>query len=679
MFFSNVDEFDVESTGCSRKSAGGQAAPWKTMQLLNGFSSLKNILRQPFAIHAVFLLLACMGVFAAYYNSIDGPFLHDDYNYVAGNPAIEISSLSLAELKKAAFESRLSSRVLPNVTFALTYYFLGEEAGGFRLVNIIIHICTAFAVFLLFRATLQLECFRSRFPRGGEIAFLAALLWAVHPLMTNSVTYIVQRMTSMAALFSICSLLLYIHGRLAATSRVRRICYILAATSGVCAFLSKENSAMLPFMVLAYELFFLRDFDWRKQYKTALVALTVLVVAFSLLALFYFNGDFNFLEGYRKRDFTLTERLLTQTRVVLYYLSLILLPLPSRLNFLHDIPLSAGLFNPPQTFFAILFIAAALGGIFVFHKRHRLVSFAILWYLGNLVIESSVLPLELMYEHRTYLPSIMVVLALCAYLYRLEAVHRLLPGVCLGVLIVLFGCFTWQRNLVWADTRVFWQDVVNKSPGLARGYLGLYSSFRAQGRTAEAREYLEKAYAVDPYNDVTVVNITRDYIAGQRFREARTVLDAFLPKKQTAETLLLSAVVYGFLGDPANAEKEAQRTVAFDPGSATAYRALGEAQRQQKKYRQALANYQTALNLGLKTAPLLSIIGTIHLELADIDNAIHFFRESLRMDPDNRQSHYYLSLAYGKKGMEEDAAREMRLSRQLPARSATVPVSPHNF
>jgi hypothetical protein len=112
------------------------------------------------------------------------------------------------------------------------------------------------------------------------------------------------------------------------------------------------------------------------------------------------------IEGYAFRSFTMSERVLTQSRIILYYLTLLIFPHPSRLNLDYDFPISRTILDPPTTLISILIIAGLMGYSIWVAKKKPVLSFFILWYFGNLVIESSIFPLEMVYEHRLYLPAV---------------------------------------------------------------------------------------------------------------------------------------------------------------------------------------------------------------------------------------------------------------------------------
>ena len=196
--------------------------------------------------------------------------------------------------------------------------------------------------------------------------------------------------------------------------------------------------------------------------------------------------------SYAGRPFTMAQRLLTQPRVVLHYISLLFYPAPGRLNLDYDFPLSYSLFSPVDTFVAILLIIGLLGLAVFTAKKYRLHSFCILWFLGNLVIESSTIPLEIIFEHRTYLPSMLVILLLVLFLYQAVQKKRVLI-VFLVSISLLFSYWTYARNKVWKDELSLWADIYKKSPDKARVNQHFGKSLFNANRVDEAIPILEKA------------------------------------------------------------------------------------------------------------------------------------------------------------------------------------------
>jgi len=384
----------------------------------------------PLYFHLVVFIFLALSLSLLYANTYYAPFAFDDISNIYLNPSVTQSDLSWESLKNIYYMSPNKRRVLPNLSFGFNYFFGGTNVFGYHLVNIIIHIGVSLVFYLLARTTLALPGPAKDFNRSAEIAFAATLLWAIHPLQTNGVTYIVQRMTSMATLFFLLSLLCYVKARIHARVDFKKI--LLGGASalfGVLALLSKEISAMLPVMILGYEFFFLRQARKNsKDRKKLFLMLGGGLLLFAAICLLFLGSNpiAGILNKFNYREFTLSQRLLTETRVVFHYLALLVLPLPSRLNLAYDYPLSTGLMAPPQTLLAIIGLIGLTWLVFALYKRDRLASFAIFWFLGNLLIESSVIALEIIFEHRMYMPSMFLFLAGVAWCYRLQVTPR--PG-----------------------------------------------------------------------------------------------------------------------------------------------------------------------------------------------------------------------------------------------------------
>ncbi|MDH3900875.1 MAG: hypothetical protein OEU51_07500, partial [Gammaproteobacteria bacterium] len=444
------------------------------------------------------VLFAILGA-ALYANSLGVPFYFDDTQNIVINKGIHLEELSWAGLKEAAV-SAIPTRPVAYISFALNYYLGGEQVAGYHVVNIVIHVINASLVFWLVRLTLQLPALGYAARDASLIAFFTALLWLVNPVQTQTVTYIVQRWNSLAVMFYLAALLMYIHGRLASTVVRKWLLFTGCAASGLLGLITKEITAVLPFFILLYEWFFFQNLKqlwvWRN-----LVLIGVMLFVFGVIAYLYsgpylFNSLMAFnLPEYSNRWFTLDERLLTEPRVVLFYLGLLLFPAPFRLNLDHDFPLSYALWDPPTTFFAIAALAALVVLAVLTARRQRLLAFCILWYLGHLVIESSVIGLEIIYEHRSYLPSIGFFLLLVVLAFRTGLSQRVLAaGFCL--LAAVWSVWTIERNAVWADPQAFWLDVVAKSPGFARPYHALGIININNDHHAEAEAWFTRAIAV---------------------------------------------------------------------------------------------------------------------------------------------------------------------------------------
>lgn len=468
----------------------------------------------------VFLFLLSI-VFLIYSSNLNGPFIFDD-SRIQNNPQIHITSLSPQNLLRAGFESSPQTRPAANISFALNYYFHGFDTMGYHLVNIAIHALAAFFLYLFIQTTLNLPLHQATYAKSTLLPLAAALLWAVHPLQTQSVTYIIQRMNSIAAMFYILSLLLYAKARIAGGRWTKILLFPGAALAGLLAFGSKETAATLPFFVFLYEWYFFQDLDFRWLKKQIVPVFLLLACSVAIIVLYLgANPLEQILATYSGRDFTLSQRVLTEFRVVIFYISLLLFPHPARLNLDHHFSLSTGLFSPVSTIISVAIILLLFVAALFSAKKYRLISFCLLWFLGNLVIESSVIGLELIFEHRNYLPSmLLILLALIISLPILK--QQWLKIAFLSFIVLLFSYWTFERNRVWNDRVSLWGDSAAKSPAKARPHNNLGVALKDHGRLDEAVAQFQKTILLEPKFAEAYNNLGNTYLLQGKQNEAIT-------------------------------------------------------------------------------------------------------------------------------------------------------------
>ena len=345
----------------------------------------------------------------AYSNTFHVPFHFDDRPNITQNPNVQIKVFSWDRIERLIkYTYKESIRVFSYFTFALNYYFGGFNVFGYHLVNFLIHIASGIFLYAFLLLTFNLPSLKEKYGSiSYKVALFTSLIFIAHPIQTQSVTYIVQRMASMAGMFYLLCLVLYIKGRL--STGWPRVFYfggmVLSYLLGV---FSKENVAILPLFVALYEFYFFQNLDLSPRGKKILLALIAILLVLGIFGFIIWGKRYInvIIEGYAYRTFTMSERVLTQFRIVLYYVTLLLYPHPSRLNLDYDFPLSKTILDPPTTLISILIVAGLIGYSIWTAKKRPVISFCILWYFGNLVIESSIFPLEMVYEHRLYLPAV---------------------------------------------------------------------------------------------------------------------------------------------------------------------------------------------------------------------------------------------------------------------------------
>jgi hypothetical protein len=430
--------------------------------------------------------------------ALDSGFVLDDKNNIEKNPAVHLTSLTTDSLSSAAFKSVLPSRPVANISFGLNYFFTGNSVRAYRLVNILLHIGTGILLYFFVQAILDLPTLKSRHGIPGWIPLAVAFLWLVHPVQTQTVNYIVQRMTILATLFYILAFLLYIRARLT-EKKVKK--WLLLGGSLVAGFLGlgcKETVATLPFFIVLFEFYFFKDTN-RVRSRNLLFGLAAVILIGCILVFFYLGANpFKYItNSFNNRNFTLGQRLLTECRVVVFYVSQLFFPHPARLNLEHDFPLSFSFAAPPATLLSLLFIVVLVALALFNAKKRPLFSFCVLWFFGNLLIESSVIGLEIIFEHRTYLPSMLVILLAVTWFDKFILGKRLQITI-LTITILIFSLWTFERNRTWADTAVLLADCVNKSPLKPRPHLNLGIELKNRGQLDDAILHYRQALLIKP-------------------------------------------------------------------------------------------------------------------------------------------------------------------------------------
>ncbi len=445
------------------------------------------------ALLIIFFLMIIGGVL---YGDIgDAPFVGDDIPNIVQNPHIRMTHLTLDQIVQV--RESPSPRPLSNLTFALNHYIHRYRVFGYHFVNLLLHVITAVLIFYTAGYTLRL-C------RSSSLyitPFAAALFWLAHPLHTQSVTYIVQRMNLLAALFYILALLCYIIARVRMRAHDFFLAGLLFAASllaGCFGLASKEIVATLPLIVFLYEYFFFQDFDfaWLKN-KTGWIIVVIGVFGFIAALYLGFTPLETLHAQYFTQDFSPMQRLLTEPLVIVYYLSLLAFPHPARLNLLYTFPLSHSILWPPITLLCLAVIALLLLVAVDAARKHRLAAFAVLWFFITVSVESSVVGLAIIFEHRTYLPSIFLIIGFIAIIesHSTKRAHFLFFAL---VFILLSGFWTWQRNQVWQGDIALWQDCAAKSPQHKRVFNHLGIAYEEHGDYHSAIRYFQESLHVNP-------------------------------------------------------------------------------------------------------------------------------------------------------------------------------------
>ncbi|KAB2958287.1 MAG: tetratricopeptide repeat protein, partial [Thermoanaerobaculia bacterium] len=473
------------------------------------------------------LLLPALVLLGAlpYAGTFDVPFVFDDLPHVVENPLVRDVSLLFAPERAAAAGAspvQLAScrtRWPAMLTFAVNYRLHGLELAGYHAVNLAIHLLAGLLLFRLVHRTLALPRFDRSALRGRErwVAFFSAALFLVHPLQTQAVTYVVQRMTSLAAMLCLAALVAWLEARTAARPLRRWTFYLLSLAALAAAMLTKQNAATFPLVLLLYELLFLAG-PWRRRLLTLAPHLaTIAIVPATLLGSGASAGGLLGAADAAARAGSALSRfayLCTQFRVVVTYLRLLVWPAGQSLD--HDDPVARSFWEPRVAISFLVLAALALGAVVLIRRSRRSadpawgwVGFGVLWYFLALAVESSIVPIaDVLVEHRLYLPSAGLLAAMVAAFHLLVPARRSRAlAAALALATLALAAATVARNRVWASPVSLWANAAAGNPANARAWNSLGTARDHAGDLAGAEAAWRRAYELDPRTPQLLVNL----------------------------------------------------------------------------------------------------------------------------------------------------------------------------
>jgi protein O-mannosyl-transferase len=513
----------------------------------------------------VALLAAALAVLA-YSNALHGKFVFDDQLEIVENASIA----DLGNVKQVLTGHGLTRPVV-NLTYAIDYAWNGGKEFGFHLTNLMLHVVN---VLLLFLVVHRLVAEAGRLG-GREIerrvlngtAFAAAALLAVHPLMTEAVSYISGRAEVLATTFFLTSFYCFRRGFIdgPAWSAAGAVSLVLGAAS-------KETVAVFPFVLVVSDLLVPPTPGVRRRVVRVHAPLIALIVAGGVARI----GYHLFVE-YRGAASVITlQGVALQAHIVSRYLGLLVWP--SGQTVVQPVPPTVSL-DDPRFLLAAIVIGGLSAGAFSLRRAVPLVTLGVAWFFLALLPSSALTLLtpfgQSMSEHRTYLPSIGLFMAGAALVVRLTgfdrsprpARDRLVGGMLAAVLAVLVA-LTMARNRVWADPLLVWQEAVDRAPQTMFGHLKLGETYRAMGDCAAAREAFQRAIDLDPGRSAGYLGLAGCQLQARRIDDARRTLLAALehaPGDSRARVALAAIEEFTFRR-PAEAARLCREAMALEPG-----------------------------------------------------------------------------------------------------------------
>ncbi|MCK4534471.1 MAG: tetratricopeptide repeat protein, partial [Syntrophobacterales bacterium] len=656
------------------------------------------------------LIVIALAAFVIYSNTYNCPFVLDDNHSIKKN--IKIRDLS----NFSSPERFLNSRTVVDFTFALNYRFGKVNVFGYHLVNILIHIANGFIVYFLALAILRL-LFR---PSGEEaqsaksrersakrkalnselttqnsqfpvMALFAALIFIVHPIQTQAVTYIVQRYASLAAFFYMGSVLFYVKGRvLVQSSKLKEqragrkeqgaeskaqgalqpsAFFALSIIFGLLAFMSKQNTASLPGAIILVECMCFGG-TWRERARRFLwvAPVFILFVAFVMYAMGLFSGAGigSMLEDVSElaRETELVSRwnyLCTQSNVLVIYIRLLFLPINQNLDYIY--PFKTG-FLDDLTPLAFAFLAGLAILAVWKRKRYPVVTVAIFWFFITLSVESSIIPIrDALFEHRLYL-SMFGFALLAAWLpFRFLPKRRALAVLICIFIVASLGAATYLRNRVWQDGITLWSDVLAKSPRNPRACMSLGNALAAEERYDEAIRCHNRVLRADP--DSVMANYNMGVTLekrGDTDGAVRHYMKALSIDPDYASAHYFLANILRRQGDLEGAVRHYSEVLRINPENARAHSNMGVVLFSMGDSRGAFKHLNEAVRIAPENSDVCNNLGGV-LELrGDLEGAARRYTEALVIKPDNTDAYVNLSRVLGRVG---DSAVTVRCYREV--------------
>ena len=611
----------------------------------DSFQDKLRFLNKPF-FHYV---LICITGLIVYSNTFDAPFQWDEQTFLLDNPIVKDLHYFLepSSAQGLQYYNALRSRYIGYLSFAINYKIHGIHVPGYHILNICIHLLNALLVYsivtLSFRTPFLIHSQLKK--HSAEIALFSALCFVSHPVQTEAVTYIFQRLASLVTLFYLFSIVMYIKARLESQKQTKArfstlvlTYHFLSIVSAVLAMKTKENAFTLPVVAALYELFFFKGYVKQRLLHLIPLLLTLFIIPLTFIGIDKPVGEIISqiqdpapigFQGIPRGDY-----LFTQIRVIVTYIRLLFLPINQ--NLVYDYPHYHSFLKPGVLLSFLLLLSIIGSGCYLLFRSRlnsdlRLISFGIFWFFITLSVESSIIPLPMVIdEYRVYLPSVGMFVALISGIFLIIEKFRdekirtfLAPS--LFILLVVFSVAAYERNSLWGSSISLWEDVVKKSPKDARGHYNLGNAYKAQGLFDKAIE---------------------------QYRITQSLMSVY------AEAYNNLGVAYDAKGFFDMAIDQYQMALNLKPDLVEAHNNLGKAYWFKGLFDMAITQCQIAVNLKPDLVEAHNNLGNAYASKGLFDMAITQYQIAVNLKPDYIDAHFNLGITYLKNGAKDMARRE---------------------
>lgn len=585
--------------------------------------------------YTVIITIFVIGLLVYYRTILKGVFLFDDEALIIDNPFIKDFSHIKDIFTTHLFQGRgiYSNfyRPMQSLSFMLDYHFWKLNPLGYHLVNVLIHIFNAIAVYFLIYIVYKKQ----------YVAIVAGLLFCTHTVLAIVVDYVAARADPLSTSFFLLAIIAYILYKEAEVRWHSILLYLSSIACFILALLSKELALILPFVILLYLSCFSKKIGGQKKSKPNLIwGFFIIAIIYVLLRATVLNFTHGQLLETTTGKIPLYFRLLTTSKAFMIYLRLLLVPVGLHMEW--DIE-PASSFLQDEVFLSVVGLVAI--GIFVYFlfRTSKPKFFAIGWFFITLLPYTNIFPLNyFMSESWLYIPSIGFFTLLAIYLYELKEKSKLWAFFVFFIVllsILFYGILTYKRADVWADPIRLYTEVLKYSPTNTKARINMGVLLTKSGLYDEAEKRYKEAAKFLPNDAGLHSNLANVYI-----KKA----DNYANKKMYDLAL-----------------KEFEKAVELNPKDFVAYNNIGILYKQQGQIKKAMEKYAKALEMNPSYPLTYNNIGNIYLESGQYDAAIRFYKKAITLDPDKAAFYDNLGKACKNKGMIKEAEEAFKKASEL--------------
>jgi Tfp pilus assembly protein PilF len=588
--------------------------------------------------NVIALLVIGLGLLV-YYNSLRVEFVLDDQPHITENSRIRHLWPPWSILTH-------TSRPVVLLSAAVNYALGGLDPWGYHMFNVGVHVFAALTLFGVARRTFISEPLRSRFGQAAEwLGGAVALIWLVHPLQTEAVTYTIQRGESLMGLFY----LLTLYGVIRSSGASRHIGWsICAVASCALGMATKPVMATAPVVILLYDRAYLAK-SWREVMERRWMLYACLAATWLLLPLLLANGSTEWKDsaGFAYQGVSSLDYALTQSGVILHYLRLSFWPHPLCFDYCcgYGWPVVRTVHGAAP---GLMVVGALLAVTVWAWWRNPAWSFPGVWFLLILAPTSSFIPVaDLAVEHRMYLPLAGVVAMVVVGGFVLGQniwntrphAQRILAGGVVGTVVLVLAIVTVQRNRDYRSELGLWENTVAKSPNNPRAHNNLGADLMVEGRVPEAIAEYEQAFRIKPdYADaqcnlgIACAQLGRLQEAVGHFQQAIQIQPDYAKAQNNLGVILMQ------LGRPQEAIEHFEEMLRLKPDYAEAHGNLGGALMQLGRVAEAIGHFEETVRIRPNDSEARKNLAMALLQIGQVPEAIRQFEQALRIKPDDAEA-----------------------------------------